>query len=281
MKNTILIALLVMVSSIASHAQTVKATVRSVTGDAYVKLPGSSTPVALKQGQAIPTGSIITTKAGSQAILSPFPGAGVLIKENSEVSVDSLSYKTSGSVVEKRAANLGLRSGKLNFALDGLNKKVTDFKVHAGGAVAAARGTSGGVAVTGGNAQVVCSGGNIAITFPNGNVTTLTPGLEYQGGGGGVTNASAALLQEAALAVVALVEAGATPESAAQEVIDAFNAAGIPLPDGMTLENLRDIGVQTTLNPSNQTSADKQTILDSTRSAGPNDSNTQPPPETF
>jgi len=231
MKNLFLIGLLLLTGTLATQAASIKATVRSVTGDATVTLPGHTHAVPLVEGSTLPSGSVITTGPGAEVIIVPYPGSSALIKENSEVSIDHVTYTTSGATVQNRAADLGLHLGTMTFAVDPGMEDVTDFKIHAGGAVAAARGCSATFVVTTRNHgfdKGIITGGKLVVKY-GGTTYTFTGGSYFTHGSylSRAFKAEDELVEEAEAAVFTLVKAGANSKEVITEMQEALEAVGI------------------------------------------------------
>lgn len=118
-----------------------QAVVIKVTGSVQAVLP-DGTSQTLRRGDKLPQGATITTTAGGELEIQPFPGTVSVIKENTTVSIERLTLDTNtAGVVTKQTAMLNLTSGNVVSTLDPNKKSINDYSVRTPRGVAAARGT--------------------------------------------------------------------------------------------------------------------------------------------
>jgi len=143
------IAAILSVTAVCVQAAEVasEAVVLTVSGAPTVSI-GGQPPVAIKVGDKLPVGSIITTDSASQLDIKPFEGTTTTIKAGSTVKIDKLSITTEGGVITKQSARFDLPVGNISSSLDHSKRAINDYSIKTPRGVAAARGTQDSVSVT-------------------------------------------------------------------------------------------------------------------------------------
>ncbi len=154
-----------MFSSLAAlHAETVNATVDSVSGTVEYASSTSFGFHPLKKGQVLAVGTTVRTGDDGTAVLTATPGSAVKIAPDSLLKVNELAFAKSGSQVTERKARLQLTTGMVSALVDPSTPKVTDFQIQTPQGAAAARGTFYAVAVYDGKTYVGVQKGRVAAT---------------------------------------------------------------------------------------------------------------------
>ena len=154
-----------------------EATVLKLTGSVKVQLPGQSVATDLHVGDKVPQGATITTGLGSEVYLQPFVGTVSSIKENATVVVEKLTVTTQDGVVKKQNALLNLKGGNLVSNIDPSKRAINNYGVRTPKGVAAARGTSYSVSVSGGGFSIMASADSVTFTMPDGNTFRISQGM--------------------------------------------------------------------------------------------------------
>jgi hypothetical protein len=150
------------------QADTVMATVASVTGTAQYALPQSLSFNPLKTGQQLPVGSSIRTGDDGKVVLVTTPGSAIELGNNSILKINELAFQKAGGAVTERKARLELTSGVVSALVDPSTPKVTDFKIQTPDGALVARGTHYTVIVRDGKTYSSVGEGKIsAIASPS------------------------------------------------------------------------------------------------------------------
>ena len=159
-----------------AFAVDVNARVVNVVGDAkFISPSGDSVPAY--KGQMVPTGYKLQTGQDSAVGLSLVPGTGVVVEEESELTLGELSFDKSNNKITRRTAEVNLQKGSTIAFLNKMDGN-TDFRVITARGIAAARGTvfrvnvDGTVSVGEGMVTVSLNDGTV-ISVPAGTGTTL------------------------------------------------------------------------------------------------------------
>lgn len=144
-----------------------------LTGSASILLPGSASPMPATAGQSVPEGSRITTTDGSSVMVGLTAGAATLVEGGSDVAVNQLQVRKSGSRITHRSINLEVTQGSALSFLKSSDSSA-DYSVRTPIGVAAARGTiwrSGSDSI-----QVI--DGVVSVTLPDGTVVSVPAGKQ-------------------------------------------------------------------------------------------------------
>ena len=156
-------ALLLTVASAKSlRAETVSATVFSVTGTVEFAPPQSVSYAPLKVGQVLAVGSTVRTGSDGKAVLQATPGSAVEVGNDSILRINALSFSKHDGAVTERKARLELSSGVVSLLVDPSTPKITDFQVQTPAGAAAARGTFYTVVVKDGKTYSTVNEGKIS-----------------------------------------------------------------------------------------------------------------------
>ncbi len=158
--------LLIATCLLAARATAQEAKVLKLIGTgATVTLPGGA-PVALTEGMSVAKGATINSGA-AEVYLEPVTGAIAVIKKNSQVLVEELSGNN---------PILDLKSGDMVSQLDQSRLAGKTYGVRTPRGVAAARGTTYTVQVSGQTYTVMSQNGTVTITPPPGGGAAITIG---------------------------------------------------------------------------------------------------------
>jgi hypothetical protein len=146
------------------RAESVNASVASVSGTAEFASATSFGFHPLKKGQLLAAGTTVRTGEDGNVVLTATPGSAIKIAPNSILKVNELAFAQSGSQVTERKARLQLTSGLVSALVDPSTPKVTDFQIQTPQGAAAARGTFYAVAVYDGKTYVGVQKGRVAAT---------------------------------------------------------------------------------------------------------------------
>ncbi|MFA6961854.1 MAG: FecR domain-containing protein [Opitutaceae bacterium] len=186
---SLLTAAFVSVAAVCVQAAEVTsdAVVVNVSGSAKALLPGKPDAMAIKAGDKLPQGTVITTEDASEVTVQVFTGTSATIKGGTTVGLEKLSLSSDNGILTKQSAMLDLKVGSVLSKLDPKKKSVNDYSVRTPKGVAAARGTifqvdvarngttrafvtTGVVTFKSGNKEVAVQPGFIVIVDENGNI---------------------------------------------------------------------------------------------------------------
>jgi hypothetical protein len=163
LRRILLLAGLVLLTTLGVRAADVDAHVFSVSGTCEFAGPGSSSYAPLKARQTLAIGSTIRTGEDGVAVVVTTKGTAVQIGNSSIVKINKLAFAKSGGNVTERTADLQLKSGVVSALIDPSTPKVTDFKIETPEGAAAARGTFYAVLVYNGKTYVGVKEGKVAV----------------------------------------------------------------------------------------------------------------------
>lgn len=144
------------------QAETVSATVFSVTGTVEFAPPKSVSYAPLRVGQVLAVGSTVRTGSDGKAVLQATPGSAVEVGHDSILRINALSFSKQDGAVTERKARLELTSGAVSLLVDPSTPKITDFQVQTPAGAAAARGTFYTVVVKDGKTYSTVNEGKIS-----------------------------------------------------------------------------------------------------------------------
>jgi len=150
------------ISSVRLSAESVSATVFSVSGTAEFAPPQSVSYSALKVGQVLAVGSTVRTGSDGKAVLQATPGSAVEVGADSILRINALAFSKHDGSVTERKARLELTSGVVSLLVDPSTPKITDFQVQTPAGAAAARGTFYTVVVKDGKTYSTVNEGKIS-----------------------------------------------------------------------------------------------------------------------
>jgi len=220
LKNVSL-SLFVLALPAIGRADSVPATVTSIQGDVVVT-DADGKPVQVTQGSKLPAGDSIRTGANGTVGLTLTPGSGTVVQPNSQVKISSLDFNKGADGSNNRKIELNLRNGAL---ISTLFKKDghSDFRVTTPYGVAAAKGTSWAVIVSGTTLTVEVANGIVTVTNAAGQIiATLPAGKGYDSTTGKITT----LPQSVVDGIIAALQ-DALPNLSKQQIIDALNSGTI------------------------------------------------------
>jgi len=174
------------------RADPVEATVSSIKGTVVVT-DAAGKVVSVAEGTKLATGDTVKTGADGTLGLTLTPGAGTVVMPNTEVKIATLDFTKGADGSNNRTVLLNLKNGDL---ISTLFKKDghSDFKVATPYGVAAAKGTTWGVAIQGGAVVVSVVNGVVVVTNAAGGSSSVSAGTSYNSGTGATTTLSAAQL---------------------------------------------------------------------------------------
>jgi len=215
------LGLLVLALPQMARADDIPATVTSIKGDVTV-VDASGQHVDITQGSKIPVGDTIKTGADGTVGLTLTPGSGTVVMPNSSVKISTLDFNKGSDGSNNRKIRLNLKNGSL---ISTLFKKDghSDFQVSTPYGVAAAKGTSWEVIVSGTTLTVEVANGIVKVTDPSGKVlATLNQDQQYDT----KTNAVSALSDAALQALLAALQTF-LPDLTQQQLIQSLQNATI------------------------------------------------------
>lgn len=147
---------------------------KNVRGQAELFKPHKQTWVQLKVGQKIKAGFIVRTLHDAEVKLQFKDGSTILVKQNSEASLEEIAVSS-----RARKAELYLADGRILFNI----KKLTHSKTHIAfttpTATAAIRGTKGGVSTNGKSSLAYLEHGKLEVRGHNEKKSAFIGPLEY------------------------------------------------------------------------------------------------------
>jgi hypothetical protein len=177
---SLLIAAVVSIGATFAQAAevTTEAVVLKLKGTAQAVFPGKIDAVAIKEGDKLPEGTVITTGEASEAELQIQAGTVATVKASTTISLEKLSVTSSGGAISKQTALINLKSGSVLSNLDPAKKSVNDYGIRTPKGVAAARGTVYTVNVSAtGAVQVFVTNSTVVFISPTGESVTVEAGF--------------------------------------------------------------------------------------------------------
>ncbi len=184
--KSLLITAVVSMTALCAHAVETasEVVVLNVTGTPMASI-NNMTPVAIKVGDKLPQGSIITTAATAEVAFKTFEGTTTTLKPDSQATLSKLTLTTEGGVITKQTALIDLAAGSVLSSLDPTKKAINDYSIRTPRGVAAARGTRYRVSVSKtGETTIMVSNGTVhfinpltgaTVSVPEGKAITIKP----------------------------------------------------------------------------------------------------------
>jgi hypothetical protein len=181
---SLFIAAIVSLTAVCAQAAEAvsEAVVLKVTGSPVATVGGQQ--IAIKEGDKLAQGTVITTSATSEVEFRAFSGSTTTIKPGTTAELSKLSLTTEGDAVTKQSAVIDLKIGDVISKLDPSKKAINDYSIRTPKGVAAARGTvyvvtvspSGVITlkVTAGSVTFTSSIGGGSVTVLPGRQVTIT-----------------------------------------------------------------------------------------------------------
>ncbi|CAM3110931.1 FecR family protein [Rariglobus hedericola] len=175
---SLFIAAIVSLTAVCAQAAEAasEAVVLKVTGSPVATVGGQQS--AIKVGDKLAQGTVITTSDTSEVELRAFSGSTTTIKPSTTAELSKLSLTTDGGAVTKQSAVIDLKVGNVVSKLDPSKKAINDYSIRTPKGVAAARGTVYVVTVSpSGVVTLKVTAGAVIFNTPSGQVTVL-PGQQ-------------------------------------------------------------------------------------------------------
>ena len=176
--RSFLIAALLSVTAVFAQAAEVasQAIVLKLSGSPQVSIAGQP-PVALKLGDKLPEGAIITTDKSSSVELQVFTGTNATIKPDTTATLSKLTITSDGGAITKQTSLIDLAVGEVVSTLDPSKKSINDYSIKTPRGVAAARGTVFSTYYSSnGSLIVVVTSGTVMVRSPSGALVAVPPG---------------------------------------------------------------------------------------------------------
>ena len=176
--SSLILAIVVSFGAVCAQAAEVtsEASVLKLRGAAQIQLPGQTSATALKVGDKVPQGSIVSTPSKSSLELLVHPGVKATLKPASTVEIEKLSVTSAAGTISKQTTILNLKSGTVVSDIDGSKKGLNNYSIRTPKGLATANGTVYTVTVTGSNVRIFVAQSTVTFIGTDGKSVIVQAG---------------------------------------------------------------------------------------------------------